>query len=75
MDNFDKKFINVFLTMNSLHVRVLTEVVLIANQVINNVSNKMFYVKLLPVPQKILNLSYTFDEANIVFLMWMVSSI
>ena len=38
-------------------------------------ANKMFYVKLLPGPQKILNLSYTFDEANIVFLMWMVSSI
>ena len=35
----------------------------------------MLCITLLPVPQKVINLSYTFDEENIVFVTWMVSSI
>ena len=58
--------------MNCLDASVLTEVV---SYCVNKVINKTLYVKLLLVTQKVVNVSYTFDKPNSVFVTWMVSSI
>ena len=56
--------------MKCLRASVLTELV---SCCVNQVINKILYVLL--VPQKVVNVSYTFDKENIVFVTWMVSSI